>query len=150
VVFYSPSAGPKNDAFLAELAGFLSVTFAATFENCVKEILVSRAGTKHTSFGHFASCQFEKLNSKVSRGDLERYADMYAVGGSTLFKSKLDLVEDQLIKKYGVSAKSSYANILRWRHAYAHSNQKLSTLGEVLSAAKYARFVVFVFERTLP
>ena len=60
----------QNVKLRADLAGLLVVAIAASYENCVKEILYSRAGSHHSAFEAYARRQYAKINSRINVSDL--------------------------------------------------------------------------------
>ena len=41
---FVPQGAPKNNYFRSDLSGLLVVSLAATYENCVKDIIIEHAG----------------------------------------------------------------------------------------------------------
>jgi hypothetical protein len=86
--------------FRADLAGLLAVTIAASYENCVKETIVARAGRHNSAFADFCGKNYEKLNSKISLSDLYRYADLFDTDSKINFKNKLKIKKIILKKNW--------------------------------------------------
>lgn len=72
-----PADTHRAIALRSDLAGLLVVAMAATYENCVKEILCDYASRHHLAFGAFTSRNYGKLNSKIRIGDLKKYCDLF-------------------------------------------------------------------------
>jgi hypothetical protein len=149
VLQHAPPPGPATDEYRADLAGLLCVTCAAAYENCVKEILVAHARAKNPAFGSFIERLYIKLNSKITRGDLEEYAELFDASYKKKFKGIVDTSEAKLAGRLKTSVKESYANILRWRHAFAHSGQRASTLDEVRRTHAFAKRIIHCFAEGL-
>jgi len=75
--------------FRADLAGLLVVSMAASYENCVKETLVTFASNHHAAFGNFTSNNYGRLNSRIAINDLHRYAATFDDGVHDRFKALL-------------------------------------------------------------
>lgn len=73
----APAGTPAMDSIRADLAGLLVVTLAATYENCVKTVLINYADNKNANFSYFVERQFEKLNSRITVRDLQGYTRIY-------------------------------------------------------------------------
>lgn len=75
---FVPQGAPKNNYFRSDLSGLLVVSLAATYENCVKDIIIEHAENYHPAFGRYAEKQYERLNSRVNLNDLYGYAKKLA------------------------------------------------------------------------
>ncbi len=145
----APAAGLANDDYRANLAGLLCVFYTATYENCIKECLVRYSYNKHEVFGNFASEHYSKLNSRIKLDDLKGYVGKFSPDLATIFKRRIDDIEIHGVKSSGDSIKSAYANLLTWRHAFAHEGKKACTLDEAANAHKLAKLLILEFEKTL-
>lgn len=149
VVSHAPAPNPMTDDFRADLAGMLCVSCAAQYENCVKIIMIQHAKSYHGKFGGFVERHYTKLNSKINRDDLESYADVFDPSCASAFKSLVDASENRIALRTKNSVKGSYANLLRWRHNFAHSGVRSSTLEEVQRAHLFGKRVIHCFARCL-
>lgn len=57
--------------------------------------------------------------------------------------------EEELLKNRKLSMKTTYANLLKWRHAFAHEGKKLATLEEVAESYSVAKEVIFITDNAL-
>lgn len=156
---YVPKGAPKNDHFRAELSGLLIVSLAATYENCVKEIIIEHAEKYHPAFGQYAEKQYDKLNSRVSLSDLNGYAnklghDLNRKFNHELFKAEKRInpnppITDNGPKYHKFMIVKSYHRLLDCRHAFAHSRQKTTTIEEATEMNRIGRFVLLCFARAL-
>lgn len=142
---FVPPGTVNGDALRADLAGLLVVTMAATYEACVKEILYSYASGHHANFGSYVSLRYEKLNSKVSIPDLHHYAKIFSSSAEVKFKAALKERRNLILDKTGKDIKDSYEQILQWRHAFAHSWARNTTLEEASDTHKLAKIVIYCF-----
>ena len=140
--------------FRAELGGLLTVAIASSYENAVKGVLIDYSSRHHHEFGAFVERNFEKLNSKVSIGDLYRYAEVAGPVVSSAFKQKHKRYKALCLRFARVNIDESYKQILRWRHAYAHAGQKSTSLEEAFRKHEEAKRILYgfasAFERGCP
>lgn len=144
---FAPADEFRKNELRSDLAGFLVVAMATSYENCVKETLITYATRHHSAFGNFASKNYEKLNSRVSRSDLQRYAAVFDDGIGERFKIILRQRKQRIEVRTGRSIEAAYDQILAWRHAFAHAGARNTTIEEAWSAHRLARHVLYVFDR---
>lgn len=142
---FVPAGTVDGDAFRADLAGLLVVTMAATYEACVKDILYSYASGNHASFGNYVAIRYERLNSKVSIPDLHTYTKMFSSSAANKFKADLKKRKDLIADRTGKDILKSYDQILQWRHAFAHSWARNTTLEEAAATHRLAKRVIYCF-----
>ena len=134
---FIPEGTAGSTLFRSDLAGLLVVAMAAAYESCVKEVLASHALARHPDFEYFVTQQYGKLSSKISKEDLFRYAKLFSPKVYGDFKSLLEKRTKAIEKRTGMSVTMRYAQILAWRHDYAHAGIQNTTVSE---AAKFHRF----------
>lgn len=144
---FVPDDSISTVEFKGDLAGFLVVAMASSYENCVKIILVSHAAKKHREFEEFASRNFDRLNSRVRVDDLKRYAGLFDDRIKAEFNIRLSEKKAKISARTGHSIVERYNQVLAWRHAYAHSGQKNTTIREALEFHNYAKRVVYCFSQ---
>ena len=132
--------------FRADLAGLLVVSMAASYENCVKETLVTFASGRHAAFGNFTSNNYERLNSRISIRDLHRYAGIFDDGVRDRFKTLLDQRKRRIDARIGKNIESSYTQILNWRHDFAHAGVRNTTIEEAMVTHRLAKRVLYAFD----
>lgn len=135
--------------FRAELAGLLVVSMASSYENSVKEILVGYAACRHVDFEYFASQSFSKLNSRISYDDLSRYAKHFGAHVHASFDTAFKQRRDRIYNRTKMDIKSCYSQILSWRHDYAHSGIRNTTVEEAIVFHRYAKRVLYCFDEAL-
>lgn len=157
---YVPAGTPSNDSFRSEMSGLLIVSLAATYENCVKEILIENAENHHPAFGKFAEKQYDKLNSRVSLNDLYGYANKLGNNLTDRFNQELLKAERRTgsvipLHQHGQPKYNKfkivreYHRLLECRHAFAHARQKTTTIEDAYNMHRYGRFVILCFARAL-
>ena len=143
VLKFAPPPGPEGDAFRADLAGLLAIAYVAAFENCVKAIFIAFGTAKNPILGTVTEHHFQKLASKIHYDFL---GDGYAAQFGQVYKAEylkcLSANEVTVLAASQVSMKGAYANILTWRHKFAHEGVMLTTLEEVTAAYPAAKHVI--------
>jgi|LNAP01.1.fsa_nt_gb hypothetical protein len=131
--------------FRADLAGLLVVAIASSYENCVKDILIRHATSRHESFGEFALRHYDRLNSKITLDDLNRYCKLFH-GDADKFKMDLNKRNGRVLNRARVDIKQSYTQILSWRHDFAHAGHRNTTVEEAFKTHLAAKRVLYVFD----
>ena len=122
--------GQVNDPFItSRYVGFLSVAAVTVYELAIKEIFISFCEKKHHVFGHFAKMYFERLNGRIKykllhKEHIPRFGEKYV----KKFKDLAGKKEDFFLKSQKFSIKSSYNNVIEWRHQFAHQGIVPSTV----------------------
>lgn len=135
--------------FRADLAGLLVVAIAAAYENCVKEILYEHTGRHHAAFESYARRKYEKINSKISIDDLKAYCALLDPVLKSDFKTRLTSRKAEIDRRTGINIEGRYAQLLTWRHEFAHTGVKNTTLEDAAKAHTFAKRVLYVFAETL-
>lgn len=119
---------------------------AASYEACVKETLMGFAGRHHQQFGTFAQNHFQKLNSRVALSDLYKYARTFDNAIHQRFGHIITIRKMKLQERLGVDFTKSYAQILSWRHDFAHAGIRNTTVEEALRTHRLAKRVLYAFD----
>lgn len=143
---FIPEGTPGATGLRGELAGLLVVAMAAAYESCVKETLIAHASSKHGDFEYFITQHYAKLNSKVSKDDLVRYAKLFSVQVLDNFKVSLKKRSESIEGRTGMSITEKYAQILSWRHDYAHAGIQNTTVSEAARFHRFAKRVLYCFD----
>lgn len=143
------NSGYQNIKLRADLAGLLVVAIAASYENCVKEVLYSKAGSHHPAFEAYARRQYAKINSRINVADLVKYCDLYDPALKIKFKSKLSGRKAAVLARTGVNIEVMYEQLLDWRHDFAHAGVRSMTLEEATKAHLFGKRVLYVFAEAL-
>jgi RiboL-PSP-HEPN len=131
--------------FRADLAGLLTVIIAATYETCVKETLLGFSLKHNQAFFEYVERRYEKLNSRITVGDLGTYCAHFSPTAKDLFKANRKKRKDRIYKSLGQDIEEKYQQILNWRHSFAHTGTRNTTIEEVIEFHRYARHVLFAF-----
>lgn len=131
--------------FRADLAGLFVVAVAAMYESCIKDSIVTYASQHGYRFEYFAANSFNRLNSRIRIGDLNKYAKNFDVSIHGAFNRNLQYRKEKFDKLIGRGLVSSYDQLLDWRHDFAHAGRRNTTLEEAIDTHRIARHVVFAF-----
>ena len=145
ILEYVPEENIKAVEFRANLAGLLVVATVASYENCVKLILTNYAGVTLKTLGRYVDMQYKKLNSRIRINNLKEYANLFSEGIHSDFKDKLEESRKAEKDKSGADIVGQYHQILEWRHDYAHSGLKNTTVNEAFHFHQNARRVIDCF-----
>jgi hypothetical protein len=150
VLNVAPASNPANDRFRADLGGLLAVSYVAAFECSLKIIFTTFASKKNKILGHVAGFHFEKINSKIHWNVIgNSYAGQFGKNYQDEFFNKLEVKEKEILHIERQSIKETYANLLKWRHAFAHEAKILASLDEVVSAYPLAKNVVLLADEAM-
>jgi hypothetical protein len=143
---FVPNGDVRTAEFRADLAGLLVVSMAAAYESCVKETLVCYASSHHQAFGSFAIRNYSRLSSRVAINDLNNYAKTFDADIHLRFKAMLADRKKKIDVRIGKNIESSYQQILDWRHDFAHSGIRNTTIEEAVITHRLAKRVLYVFD----
>jgi len=145
---------PRTTQFRADLAGLLVVSIAASYEACVKEVLMSFAGRHHAQFENFTRNQYARLNSRISIPDLYNYTKTFDNGVHVRFGQLMTDRKAAIQGRTGKDIAAAYKQLLSWRHDFAHANVRNTTIEEALVTHRLAKRVLYIFDEafssTLP
>lgn len=142
---FVPAATPAATEFRADLAGLFVVTIAATYESCVKEILVGFASRHHAAFGSYATLKYAKLNSRIGMSDLHGYTKIFEPAAAVKFKQELKRLKEKVGQRTGKDIEKSYEQILSWRHDFAHAGKRNTTLEEAAATHTLGKRIIYAF-----
>lgn len=116
--------GIADPLLRSQYVGFASVVAVTVFELAIKQILTDFAQRKHRVFGAFVEAHFERLNGRIKLKDLRgehipRFGEKYV----KKFDALLDAEERRILLALRKSMKSSYGNLITWRHEFAHQGR---------------------------
>jgi hypothetical protein len=116
------SIGGIADPFIrSRYVGFVAISAATVYELALKDIFLSFASKKHKVLGSFVQGYFERINGQIgTKRILEMYLPLFGEKYVERFRKNLEVIELDSLKKDSVSVKSSYSNLLTWRHSFAH------------------------------
>ncbi|TCB47046.1 hypothetical protein E0H80_16405 [Acinetobacter sp. ANC 4779] len=142
----APAKENSNLTVRGELSGLLLVAMCAIYENMIKQIMIEYADSVHSDFSYYIEKKYEKLNSKITKKDLEEYLKLFSPRKEKAFKSELERMQKYLNK---VHPNEKYQPLLSWRHSYAHSKTPLTTIEEAYEHHRYAKLIIYAFNRAI-
>lgn len=142
---HAPRTKVNSIEFRADLAGLLVVTIASTYESCVKEIMTAYAASHSDAFSNYISKNYDRLNSRISSGDLFKYTKLFGEDIHRQYKRLIIKRTENINIRYRKDITSCYSLILSWRHDYAHAWKKQTTIEEAAETHKIAKHVIYMF-----
>lgn len=139
-------ASYRTTKFRADLAGLLVVACAATYETCVKDILFEYADRQHPSFGGYTRRSYSKISSRVSVNDLKAYCDKFEPSVKQRFQKRLSDRKKAILDRTGINIETSYQQILDWRHEFAHTGNRNTTIEEATKTHRFGKRIIYIFD----
>ncbi|MDP2787374.1 MAG: HEPN domain-containing protein [Pseudomonadota bacterium] len=135
---------PAPDMLHARYAGFAAVSAVSNLEQSTKDAFKDFAAKRHPDFGYFIQNHLESFNAQLKLNQLkDRYLSRFGSTRINQFDKLLEKCERRALKWAHVSIKSSYGNLIIWRHTCAHSGYlDKATLPEVAKAARAGEIVI--------
>lgn len=108
----------------AQYTGFAAVSAVTVYELAIKEILIEFSRRKHLVFGHFVQDQYDRINGRIGMRSLKgEHIPRFGPRYSARFERLLDQEEKRVLIAQRASVKSSYGNLVTWRHEFAHEGR---------------------------
>ena len=140
-----PASNSSLLGFRSDLAGLLNVTICATYENCVKLILHEYAGRQSSLFQIYTKNQYDRINSRIDINDLHKYAKTFHPDINKDFKIRLKKTSEFFLNRTAGDIIKSYSQLLEWRHDFAHTGQRVTTVEEVTKHHRMGKRVILLF-----
>lgn len=142
-----------QDPFIQQrYIGFVTISAVTAYELAIKDILIDFAQRKHKVFGVYIESVYERINGRISISDLRRdHVPKFGEKYAKRFESYLRRCEDDNLKNFGRSIKSSYGNILTWRNGFVHEGKVASnaSYNEAVRAYEDGKQLIHVVARTM-
>lgn len=142
---YAPESEASASGFRSDAAGLLVVLTCATYETCVKQTIYNHANRFSPHFKIYAENNYEKINSRIDIGDLNRYSKTFNPKIGEDFKSRFKKIRQLYLKKAKKDVEIHYVQLLKWRHSFAHTGARVTTVEEVLEHHRLAKRVIYAF-----
>jgi len=122
IVHLDISIAGIGDPFIrSRYVGFVAVSAATVYELAIKDIFISFASRKNKVLGNFTRKYFDRINGQVGRDRIvNNYLPLFGEKYVKRFHAKIEKAEIDFLKADKISIKSSYSNLLTWRHSFAH------------------------------
>ena len=145
--------GANPDPWItSRYVGFLAVSATTVYELAIKDIFIEFCEKKNGVFGHFAASHFSRLNGRIKTDDLRgQHVKSFGAKYVNRFKRKEEELEKQFFRSQGVSVRSSYDNIIQWRHQFAHGGliPQTPSYEEVVESYKLGKEIVHCLAQTM-
>lgn len=114
--------GSIGDPFIqSRYLGFVVISSVTAYELAVKDIFYAFADKKHLVLGEVTRAKFDHLNGRIKLSNLKNeHAAMFGGKYSDRFGRLVDKAEKDNLKTGNGSVKSSYGNVISWRHNFVH------------------------------
>lgn len=137
---------PATIEFRADLAGLIVVAIAASYESCVKAVLIGYAARHNPEFETFVAYHFQKLNSRVRPSDLYKYARTCSNDVHRKFGELIIDRRKRINTRIGKNIFDAYEQVLSWRHDFAHEGVRNTTIEEAMATHRLAKRVLYAFD----
>ncbi len=149
-LFYAQldALAPSTDALKTEerkkFSTFYVVCIAATYENCIRDVLYEYSDFYHKKFSFQVERKYQRLNSKIKYTDLKSILSTFD-GNHKWFEKKCSKIGSSL----SIDLSKAYDQLLDWRHSAAHANKYPTSLEEVYKIHSSAKNIIYSFEESL-
>ena len=136
----------------AKYVGFITVAAVTVYELAIKEIFIEFAKKKHKVLGNFTERFFERLNGRIKTSELrERYLRSFGDQYVLRFDKQLEKEAKAYLKLHKRDIRSSYANVITWRHEFAHEGRisATATYSEAALAYEEGKVVIGCLARVM-
>lgn len=136
----------------AKYVGLVAIAGVTVYELAIKEIFVTFGSKKHNVFGTFAESHFWRINGRIK---LEELKDNHvAAFGSKYvkrFKRKLEDRTNSYLSAHRRNIRSSYGNLITWRHDFAHKGtfSTTATYSEAVQSYEDGKEVIHCLAETM-
>lgn len=135
---------------LSAWAGIVAVEAVTAYELAIKKICEDFAKKKHTVFGTFVKASYNRLNGRISYGDLKDgivkpYGEKYL---RRLIKIK-DSKTVAVMASDRVDLVQTYNNLITCRHEFVHAGVMTLSFAEAVKFYRIGKIVIDVLEETM-
>lgn len=108
--------------------GFVTLTAVTVFELAIKQVICEFADKKHSVLGNLTRDKMDRINGRIKLDNLQKeFIKPFGEKYLNRFRSNLDKMENESLRAGMGSIKSSYGNIIQWRHEFVHQGRVPST-----------------------
>lgn len=125
--------------------GFAATNAVTMYELAIKRLLIRYCSNQHPLLGNVAENIFSKVNGRIKIDDIKKnFLSKIDHTLSLKFEARLKEWEQAMLASSGKSIKSSYDNIIQWRHEFVHNGHPPAnaTLQETIDAYYAGKCVV--------
>jgi hypothetical protein len=144
--------GVTDPLVARQYIGFVCTASVTAFELAIKDIFLDFAARKHNVFGAFVSESYKRMNGRIKLDEL-RKNNIQNFGQKYLkrFDRKLKDKEEFVLGDRGKSIRSSYGNVITWRHVFIHEGEVPSNASfkEAVEAFEVSKELISVLNETM-
>nr|WP_279587908.1 HEPN domain-containing protein [Sphingomonas vulcanisoli] len=141
------------DPFLqSRYLGFVVLSAVTVFELAIKDVFIEFAEKKHVVLGNVIRSKFEQINGRIRISSLQNeFIKPFGAKYLERFNKNLENAEVESLRSRNGSIKSSYGNIIQWRHDFVHQARAPQTTNyvEVKAAYHRAKGVIHCLDKTM-
>ena len=138
-------AGIADPFIQSRYLGFILISAVTVYELAIKDIFYAFADKKHSVLGQFARAKFDHLNGRIKIDALKKdHIGMFGEKYVKKFDKRLSKFEDISLLAGNGSIKSSYGNVITWRHKFVHEGiaPETTNYDEIKRAYKSGKEVI--------
>lgn len=114
----------RDDFIRSRYLGFLAISAVTAYELAIKDIIYRFSDQKHRALGELARRRFDRLNGQIMLKDLrEKRIASFGQKYCDRFDRELKGAEAASQAARTGSVKSSYGNLITWRHTFVHKGE---------------------------
>ncbi|VAO94990.1 Uncharacterised protein [Klebsiella quasipneumoniae] len=140
----APVSDPSKSEERKKFSIFYVVCIAATYENCIRDILYDYSDFYHKKFSFQVERKYERLNSKIKFNDLKIIISSFD-GNTKWFETKCLKIG----RRKALDLAKAYDQLLDWRHSAAHANKFPTSLEEIHNVHESVKYVIYSFEEAM-
>lgn len=144
--------GLPDDFIRSRYLGFLAISAVTAYELAIKDIIYRFSDQKHRALGELARSRFDRLNGQIKLSDLrKRHIVSFGQKYCDRFDRELQSVERASQAARTGSVRSSYGNLITWRHNFVHEGvwPNTATYGDLRSAYDHGKELIRCIDRAM-
>jgi hypothetical protein len=153
ITHLQPIVGGIADPFIVtRYTGFVAVSAVTVYELAIKDIFIKFAGAKHKILGTFTESYFDRINGRIKVSNLRddyiaKFGDKYLLR----FNKKLAACERVVMLAQRKSVSSSYGNLIKCRHDFAHEGVISANMSfpEIVDSYELGKEVIHCLAKTM-
>lgn len=142
----------EDDFIKSRYLGFVAVSAVTAYELAIKDILYRFSDNKHRALGELARSKFDRLNGQIKLRDIrERHVACFGRKYSDRFDRQVEIAEQKALQNRAGSVKSSYGNLVTWRHNFVHEGEwpTTATYGDLRNAYEHGKELIRCLDRAM-
>ncbi|QGX99932.1 hypothetical protein EI983_17320 [Roseovarius faecimaris] len=144
--------GLPDDFIRSRYLGFLAISAVTAYELAIKDIIYRFSDQKHRALGELARSRFERLNGQIKLSDIrKRHIFSFGKKYCDRFDRELKSAEEAALSSRQGSVKSSYGNLIIWRHNFVHEGvwPNTATYGDLKTAYEHGKELIRCIDRAM-